>query len=108
VAFTTGAAVAARPSLLVAAAVCLLLVVINGRAQHRFFARERGTWFGLRVIPFELLSYLANGLAVTVGWLLRELLGEPTPAPTVEAFSEVGVKMWPPVPAKRPQPAGRS
>jgi Glycosyl transferase family 2 len=108
VAFTLGAAIAARPSLLVAAVLCVLLVVINGRAQHRFFTRERGTWFALRVIPLELLSYLANGMAVTVGWLLRQLLGDPTPNPTVEAFSEVGVKMWPPVPAKRPRPAARS
>jgi hypothetical protein len=39
--------------------------------------------------------------AVTVGWLLRELLGEPSPHPRVETFAEVGVKMWPPVPARR-------
>ena len=108
VAFTLGAAIAARPSLLVAAAGCVLLAVINGRAQHRFFARERGTWFALRVVPLELLSYLANGMAVTVGWLLRQLLGDLTPNPTVEAFAEVGVRMWPPVPVKRPRPAARS
>ena len=101
VAFTLGAAIAARPWLLVAAAVCLLLVVINGRAQHRFFARERGTWFALRTIPLQLMSYLANGMAVTVGWVLRELLGDLTPNPTVEAFAEMGVKMWPPVPQRR-------
>jgi hypothetical protein len=40
-------------------------------------------------------------MAVTVGWLLREVLGEPGPDATVEAFAEVGLKMWPPVPAKR-------
>jgi hypothetical protein len=93
--------IAARPSLLLGGAVCLVMVVANDRAQHRFFVRERGARFALAVVPLRLLSYLVNGLAVTVGWLLRELLGEPSPHPTVEAFAEVGVKMWPPVPAKR-------
>ena len=96
-----GGAIGAYPSVLVAGAVCLLLVLLNDRAQHRFFIRERGMRFALAVVPLRLLSYLVNGMAVTVGWVLREFLGEPSPHPTVEAFAEVGVKMWPPVPAKR-------
>jgi glycosyltransferase involved in cell wall biosynthesis len=100
-AFVLGAVFADRPGLLVLAGVSLLLVLINDRAQRRFFARQRGTWFAVGVVPLQLMSYLVNGMAVTVGWVLRELLGEPTPHPTVEAFAEVGVKMWPPVPTSR-------
>ena len=96
-----GGATSARPSLLLGGGACLLVVIINDRAQHRFFVRERGRRFAQAVVPLRLLSYLVNGMAVTVGWLLREMLGEPGPDPTVEAFAEVGLKMWPPVPAKR-------
>jgi hypothetical protein len=96
-----GGAIGARPSLLLGGGACLLVVIVNDRAQHRFFVRERGPRFALAVVPLRLMSYLVNGMAVTVGWVLRELLGEPGPDPTVEAFAEVGLKMWPPVPAKR-------
>jgi hypothetical protein len=37
---------------------------------------------------------------VVFGWLLRQLLGEPTPHPAVEAFAEIGVRTWPPVPRR--------
>ena len=97
-----GGAIGARPSLLLAGGACLLVVIANDRAQHRFFVRERGKRFALAVVPFRLMSYLVNGISVTVGWVLREVLGEPGPDPAVEAYAEVGVKMWPPVPAKRP------
>ena len=100
-ALALGAVVTARPWLLLGAAVCVALVLIIDRAQHRFFVRERGVAFAVAAAPLQLLSYLVNGLAVTVGWALRGLLGDPAPHPTVEAFSEVGVKMWPPVPSKR-------
>ncbi|MDQ4079887.1 MAG: glycosyltransferase family 2 protein, partial [Gemmatimonadota bacterium] len=105
VAFTLGSLVSGRAGLLIGAGASLLLVVMNDRAQHRFFARERGGWFALAVVPVRLLSYLLNGMAVTIGWLLRELLGEPAPHPMVEAFAELGLKTWPPVPAKRDRPA---
>lgn len=100
-AMALGGAIGARPSLLLAGAACLIVVVFNDRAQHRFFVRERGKRFAFAVVPFRLMSYLVNGISVTVGWVLRELLGEPGPDPTVEAFAEVGLKMWPPVPARR-------
>ena len=88
------------PLLLVAAGVCLAVVLRNYLPQHRFFVRERGLAFALAVIPLELLSYLVSGVAVVVGWLLRELVGEPKPHPRIEAFAEIGVRTWPPVPRR--------
>jgi glycosyltransferase involved in cell wall biosynthesis len=105
VALALGGLIAGRPWLLLGTTACIGLVFINDRAQHRFFARERGVSFAMAAAPLQLLSYLVNGLAVTVGWALRELLGDPAPHPTVEAFAEVGVKMWPPVPLKRSEPS---
>jgi glycosyltransferase involved in cell wall biosynthesis len=95
-----------RTALFLGAALCLLFVLVNNHSQRRFFVRERGLPFALAVIPLDLLSYLVNGVAVVYGWLLREVIGEPTPHPTVEAFAEIGVRMWPPVPSKRviPEP----
>jgi hypothetical protein len=85
------------------AVACFAAVQLQDRHKLRFFARERGIPFTLSVIPLQALSYLVNGVAVVLGWFLRELVGEPNPHPTVEAFAEVGVKMWPPVPVKRPR-----
>lgn len=98
-AVASGAVVGDRPWLLLGTFACVILVLFNDRAQHRFFARERGVAFA--VAPLQLLSYFVNGSGVMVGWAMRELVGEPAPAPTVEAFAEVGVKMWPPVPMPR-------
>jgi glycosyltransferase involved in cell wall biosynthesis len=107
-ALALGALIADRPWLWLGAGACIVLVLMNDRAQHRFFARERGVAFAIAAVPLQLLSYVVNGLAVTVGWALRQLLGDPAPHPTIEAFAEVGVKMWPPVPSKRSETAVRS
>ena len=66
----------------------------------RFFARARGVWFALRVIPVHLLYYLLNGISFGLGMLLNELIGAPRQDPTIEAYSEIGAKRWPPVPAR--------
>ena len=100
-----GAALAGRAEWLLTAAACVLAVLFNDRRQYRYFARERGPSFALAVVPLQLLVHLTSGAAIALGWLLRELLGEPTPTPTVEAYAEVGVRMWPPVPANRTRAA---
>jgi glycosyltransferase involved in cell wall biosynthesis len=100
-ALTLGATYAHRVPLLLGAGLCVLLVLVNNRAQYLFFARKRSLAFALAAVPFDLLSYFSHGFGIAYGWLLREMIGEPMPHPTVEAFSEVGVRMWPPVPRKR-------
>jgi glycosyltransferase involved in cell wall biosynthesis len=100
-ALTIGATYAQRLSLLIGASLCVLLVLVNNRAQYGFFARKRGLAVALAAVPFDFLSYFSHGFGIVYGRLLREMIGEPKPHPTVEAFSEVGVRMWPPVPRKR-------
>jgi glycosyltransferase involved in cell wall biosynthesis len=75
------------------------IAVINHRL-HRFFLRERGFWFALAVFPVHLLYYVLNGISVAFGMFLHQTLGPPAQDPTVEAFAEVGVRSWPPVPQK--------
>ena len=99
-ALTIGGVLVER-SLLLLAGVCVLLVLFNNRAQYRCFARDCGLPVVLAAVPLDLLSYLFHGFGIVYGKLLLEMLGEPRPHPNVEAFSEVGVRMWPPVPVKR-------
>ena len=100
-ALTAAATYTQRLSLLIGAGLCVLLVLVNNRAQYRFFAQKRGLAVALAAVPFDFLSYYSHGFGIAYGRLLREVIGEPKPHPTVEAFSEVGVRMWPPVPRKR-------
>ncbi len=52
--------------LLVAAALLLAIVAIN-RRFYAFFARERGAWFAVRVVPLHVLYYVYSGVALAIG-----------------------------------------
>jgi len=84
-----------------AALLSVTTVIVVNRPLYAFFERVRGFWFALGVIPLHVLYYGLNGIAAGYGWFLHELLGGPVPDPTIEAFAEVGLKTWPPVPVKR-------
>jgi hypothetical protein len=89
------------------AAGALAIVVGVNRALYEFFFKSRGLLFALAVIPLHTLYYVNNGVAVLYGWALHHLFGEPMPDATTQAYAEVGVDMWPPVPAKKPQAGQR-
>ena len=84
-----------------AAAVCLVPILVVNRHFYAFFERTRGFWFALRVVPMHVLYYCLNGVAAASGWFMHQLLGGPTADPIMEAFSEVGIQTWPPIPTKR-------
>ena len=86
---------------LLPAALWLLPVLVTNARLYLFFARKRGLGFALAVVPLNLLYYSLNIVSFTFGWLLHETVGAPRPDPTVEAYAEVGLETWPPVPAKR-------
>jgi hypothetical protein len=79
------------------------LVIILNRELYSFFMRTRGVLFALAVLPLHTLYYLNNGFAVLYGWALHHLFGDPMPDATTQAYAEVGVEMWPPVPSKKPE-----
>lgn len=64
-------------------------------------AREGGVLVLLAGLPVHLLSQSVQASGRGTGWMLRHLIGDPRPDPTVEAYAEVGLKTWPPVPTKR-------
>jgi hypothetical protein len=99
--FIAAAAYYRRGDLLYAALASLMPVLFLNRRLYGFFERARGFWFALSAVPLHVLYYCLNGIAAGFGWFVHGLVGGPVPDPTVEAFSEVGLKTWPPIPAKR-------
>jgi glycosyltransferase involved in cell wall biosynthesis len=88
------------PTLAGAGLACLAVVIAFNLPLLRFYQRERGFLFALRVIPVHLLYYFLNGLSFGLGLLLQQAIGAPLPNPTTEAYAEMGVQRWPPVPSK--------
>lgn len=80
--------------------IALASVLWLSRDLYSFFRRERGTGFMLKVIPIHIFYYLMNGASAVWGFLLHHLVGEPAPPPGIQAYSEVGVRKWPPVPRR--------
>ena len=66
-----------------------------------FLVRHRSFVFALLALPLHLLDLVVGGLGVAYSWIVRHTVGEPKPSPTIEAFVEVGLKTWPPVPSRR-------
>jgi GT2 family glycosyltransferase len=80
---------------------CVAVVLVNNASQLAFFARERGIGFAVVSVPLDFLYYLIAGIGVSLGWIARQAVGEPTPGAVAEAFAEMAAKRWPPVPVKR-------
>lgn len=81
-------------------AACLLAAALVSLPLLKFFARARGPWFAIGAIPVHLLYYLLNGVSFGLGLFLQHLIGPPRQDPTIDAYAEVGVKRWPPVPSR--------
>lgn len=82
------------------AAAGLGFVTLASLPFYRFLARANGVIFAIAAIPLHLLYYLLNGICASAGWLLHHAVGEPAPEAAVQAWAEVGVRRWPPVPLK--------
>jgi glycosyltransferase involved in cell wall biosynthesis len=94
------AAVLRDPRLLVAGGALIVPVLILSSPLLGFFLRTRGVLFALAVVPLHLQYYVLNGISAIVGVTLHHSFGAPMPDPTVDAYAEVGLQRWPPVPAK--------
>jgi hypothetical protein len=89
------------------AGAAFAVVIVLNRGLYGFFARTRGIAFAIAVVPLHTLYYVNNGFAVLYGWALHHLFGEPMPDATTQAYAEIGVDMWPPVPSKKPEAGKR-
>ena len=82
------------------AAGCVAVVIVLNHQLWAFFARVRGPFFAVLVMPAHLMYYLLNGISFGVGLLLQHLIGPPLRDPITSAYDEVGVQRWPPVPTR--------
>ncbi|MEO8560561.1 MAG: glycosyltransferase [bacterium] len=87
-----------RPGLANLGLAFILLVVVRGLSLYSFFFRKRGLMFMVSAIVLHLVYYLTAAVSVTWGGFLALVIGEPRPDPSIEAFSELNFKAWPPVP----------
>jgi glycosyltransferase involved in cell wall biosynthesis len=62
------------PALWAVALVSLALLVTLNRQLYRFFLRERGPWFMLRVLPVHWLYYAYSSLAFAFGMFSAKVL----------------------------------
>lgn len=78
----------------------VLPIFISNLPLYFFFRRVRGLGFALAVLPLHYFYYLLNCWSASLGFLLHHTVGEPHPRAEVQAFAEVGVTSWPPVPQR--------
>jgi hypothetical protein len=83
------------------AAVVLLLLLLANVSVHGFLVQRRGLLFTLGVAPLHWAAQVVCAAGSCAGIVMRNLIGDPAPDPTTQAFAEVGVTMWPPVPRRR-------
>jgi glycosyltransferase involved in cell wall biosynthesis len=95
--------------LAVLGALCLVIVILRGLPLYAFFFRKRGLVFAICGVVLHMVYYVTAAVSVVWGALLAVVVGEPRPAPSVEAFSELNLASWPPVPRNpskpRPKPS---
>jgi glycosyltransferase involved in cell wall biosynthesis len=90
-----------EPWLLTKAGIALSGVLAANMRVHRFYARTRGLAFAVGAIPMHLFAQGVAAVALCVGWILRDTVGDRSPDATTQAYAEVGLETWPPVPRRR-------
>lgn len=78
----------------------LALVILANLPMHRFYARKKSLMFAILSVPIHVFVQGVSGAALCTGWLLRNAIGDRLPDATTQAFSEVGLEIWPPLPQK--------
>jgi GT2 family glycosyltransferase len=63
-------AAVANPLALIAAALAVASLVAINTDYYAFFARRKGAWFALRVIPVHVVHHWCNGVSFAVGTAL--------------------------------------
>jgi glycosyltransferase involved in cell wall biosynthesis len=73
-----------------------------------FVTRERGMLLAIRATPLHFIHYLLAGVSFALAWLHHHIVGEPQRHATDDAFAELGIETWPPVPRRRVAGAWRT
>jgi len=87
-----------RPHLSVGLSIVLLGTLALNAPELLYFGKVRGVAFALAVAPLHLLMQVVSASGLCAGWILRDMFGDGAPDATTQAYAEVGVQSWPPVP----------
>ena len=80
--------------------VAVSAIMLSNATLGRYYAKARGLGFTIAAFPLHFAMQAVAGVALLAGWLLRGAVGDRLPAATIQAYSEVGLEMWPPVPRR--------
>ena len=89
-----------RPYTLAKLTLGVVAVLATNTRLHGFFAKARGVVFAALAAPVHLCIQAVSAVGLCVGWVLRDAFGDALPDATTQAYSEVGVEIWPPVPRR--------
>ncbi len=80
--------------------IAMLALLVTNLPLHRFYARQMGLGFALLSAPLHVVVQAVAAAALCAGWILRDVFGDVLPDATTQAYSEVGLETWPPVPRR--------
>ena len=75
-------------------------LLLTNSSMHAFFTRSRGFMFAAAAAPIHICAQVVSAAALCTGWILRDAIGDLAPDPVTQAYSEVGVQPWPPIPRR--------
>jgi hypothetical protein len=81
--------------------MALVVLLVANLPVHRFYAQSRGLGFAIASAPLHLVVQMVAAAALCKGWIARYLVGDVSRDATTQAYSEVGLEIWPPVPRRR-------
>jgi len=90
-----------EPGWPIAIAIAVAGSIIANSSLYLFFARARGLPFVMAAAPVHIFMQCVGGIALCIGRLMRDTVGDRLPDAATQAYAEVGLETWPPVP--RPQ-----
>jgi GT2 family glycosyltransferase len=99
--FSLSAAFLPDPAWPVKAATLIGITVLVNLQVLRSYARRRGIVFSIAAAPVHLFFQAVSTLGLCAGWLMRDAVGDRLPNAAIQAYSEVGVEMWPPIPRQQ-------
>jgi hypothetical protein len=88
------------PSWTVKVGVAIAGILAANFPVYRFYADTRGLAFAISAVPMHLMAQAISALALCVGWFLRDTVGDRSPDAVTQAYAEVGLEKWPPVPRR--------
>lgn len=90
-----------EPSWQAKATIAIVGILVANLPVYRYYAATRGLPFAICAVPLHLVAQSLAAIALCAGWVLRNTVGDRSPDAATQAYAEVGLEKWPPVPRRR-------